>query len=95
MIGDEAARDVAGDANRRIPGRQRGVTAPTIATVRPKRRTNGRTRVRVDRRTARQAPDVDGQILINDGTALPGEFVQVELTETAGYDLVGAIRDAA
>jgi ribosomal protein S12 methylthiotransferase len=46
-------------------------------------------------RTARQAPDVDGQILINEGTARPGDFVLVELTETAGYDLVGAIRDAA
>jgi ribosomal protein S12 methylthiotransferase len=42
-------------------------------------------------RTCRQAPDVDGQILINDGTATPGEFVQVRLTETAGYDLVGGI----
>jgi ribosomal protein S12 methylthiotransferase len=44
---------------------------------------------------ATQAPDVDGQVLINDGTARPGEFVSVELTDTAGYDLVGRIRDAA
>ena len=32
----------------------------------------------------RQAPDVDGQILINDGTARPGEFVPVEIRETRG-----------
>ena len=38
-----------------------------------------------------QAPDVDGQVLINEGTARPGEFVTVELSETAGYDLVGGI----
>ena len=38
-----------------------------------------------------QAPDVDGQILINEGLAEPGEFVMVELSETAGYDLVGRI----
>ena len=42
-----------------------------------------------------QALDVDGQILINDGTADPGSFVQVEITETAGYDLVGTILDPA
>jgi len=46
-------------------------------------------------RMAGQAPEVDGQILINDGTARPGSFVQVELTETAGYDLVGRIVGAA
>ncbi|HYD47290.1 MAG TPA: 30S ribosomal protein S12 methylthiotransferase RimO [Terriglobales bacterium] len=38
-----------------------------------------------------QAIEVDSQVLINDGVARPGTFVQVELTEVAGYDLVGAI----
>ena len=46
-----------------------------------------------------QAPEVDGQVLINDTGAVddpedlarPGRFVRVELTETAGYDLVGGI----
>jgi len=42
-------------------------------------------------RMSSQAPEVDGQILINEGQAAPGEFVYVELTETAGYDLVGRI----
>ncbi|MBX7145013.1 MAG: 30S ribosomal protein S12 methylthiotransferase RimO [Oligoflexia bacterium] len=43
-----------------------------------------------------QAPDVDGQILINDAD-LPleqfrsGNMVEVEITELAGYDLVGKI----
>ena len=38
-----------------------------------------------------QAPDVDGQVLINEGVAAPGEFVRVELTERAGYDMVGRV----
>ena len=42
-------------------------------------------------RMASQAPEVDGQIIINDGVASPGSFVTVELTESAGYDLVGRI----
>jgi ribosomal protein S12 methylthiotransferase len=44
-------------------------------------------------RMSSQAPDVDGQVLINDGTAELGSFVQVALTEVAGYDLVGRIVD--
>jgi ribosomal protein S12 methylthiotransferase len=46
-------------------------------------------------RMSTQAPDVDGQVLINDGVASPGRIVAVELTDTAGYDLVGRIVDAA
>lgn len=42
-------------------------------------------------RLAGQAQDVDGQVLINDGFADPGSFVSVELTGTAGYDLVGRV----
>ncbi len=42
-----------------------------------------------------QAMDVDGQVLINDGVARPGVFVNVELTEVLGYDLVGRIVGAA
>lgn len=42
-------------------------------------------------RAAHQAPDVDGNVLINDGHAVPGSFVDVAITETAGYDLVGRV----
>ena len=45
-------------------------------------------------RTRGQALDVDGQVLINDGQAVAGSFVRVELTEVAGYDLVGRIVSA-
>jgi len=46
-------------------------------------------------RASTQAPDVDGQILLNDGHADPGTFARVLLTDTAGYDLVGRILGAA
>ena len=43
-------------------------------------------------RTAGQAPDVDGQVLINDGPSVPpGTFARVRLDETAGYDYVGCL----
>ncbi|MEW6056223.1 MAG: 30S ribosomal protein S12 methylthiotransferase RimO [Bdellovibrionota bacterium] len=38
-----------------------------------------------------QAPEIDGQVLINDGTARPGDLVRVKITETLPYDLVGEI----
>jgi len=46
-------------------------------------------------RTRGQALDVDGQVLVNDGSAPPGSFATVEFTDTAGYDLVGRIVDGA
>lgn len=42
-------------------------------------------------RSAGQAPDIDGQVFINDGLAYPGELVQVEVTEAHDYDVVGKI----
>lgn len=42
-------------------------------------------------RTAAQAPEVDGSVLINDGSAEPGSFVTCEVTEAHPYDLVGRI----
>lgn len=37
------------------------------------------------------APDIDGVVYINDGTAAAGEFVKVEITDAGMYDLVGHI----
>jgi ribosomal protein S12 methylthiotransferase len=42
-------------------------------------------------RTRGQALEVDGQVLVNDGVAPAGSFASVEITDTAGYDLVGRI----
>jgi ribosomal protein S12 methylthiotransferase len=38
-----------------------------------------------------QAPEVDGRVLIQEGIAKPGQFVQVEITEAHPYDLVGRV----
>ncbi|MBM9518396.1 30S ribosomal protein S12 methylthiotransferase RimO [Desulforhopalus vacuolatus] len=42
-------------------------------------------------RTRFQAPEVDGRVYINDGSATPGEIVQVRIEESHDYDLVGGI----
>jgi len=42
-------------------------------------------------RTARMAPDIDGQVLINEGEATVGEIIPVHITEAHTYDLVGGI----
>ena len=38
-----------------------------------------------------QAPDIDGVVLINDGTAKVGDMVKVHVTDSLEYDLVGEI----
>jgi len=42
-------------------------------------------------RTATMAPDVDGRVLINEGTGAVGEIMPVLITEAHEYDLVGGI----
>jgi ribosomal protein S12 methylthiotransferase len=42
-------------------------------------------------RLATQAPEIDGSVIINDGTASPGDFVTCEVTEAHPYDLVARI----
>lgn len=38
-----------------------------------------------------QAPEIDGNVYINDGMAYPGELVTIEVTEAHDYDLVGRV----
>jgi len=42
-------------------------------------------------RLASQAHEIDGGVLINDGSASPGDFVTCEITEAHPYDVVGRI----
>ena len=37
------------------------------------------------------APEIDGVVYINDGSAMAGDVVKVEITDAAMYDLVGHI----
>jgi len=45
----------------------------------------------LEARLQRQAPEIDGRLLINDGTASPGSLVEVEITEAHEYDVVGRL----
>lgn len=45
-------------------------------------------------RNSQQAPDIDGMTYINDGKANVGDLVQVEITHSHDYDLVGRIVSA-
>lgn len=42
-------------------------------------------------RLRRHAPEIDGRLLINDGTAMAGSLVEVEITGAHPYDLVGRL----
>jgi ribosomal protein S12 methylthiotransferase len=42
-------------------------------------------------RLATQAPEIDGQVIINDGAAPTGSFVSCEIVEAHPYDLVARI----
>jgi len=42
-------------------------------------------------RSARQAPDIDGQYLITSGVADVGEYVHLKITDSSEYDLIGEI----
>ncbi len=42
-------------------------------------------------RSARQAPDVDGQYLITAGQADIGQLVRLKITDSSEYDLIGEI----
>jgi len=42
-------------------------------------------------RSRYQAPEVDGCVYINEGVANPGDIVQVRITDTQVYDLIGGI----
>jgi len=46
-------------------------------------------------RSISQAPDVDGQVYITDGRAEVGDIVQLRITDSSEYDLIGAIVDEA
>jgi ribosomal protein S12 methylthiotransferase len=42
-------------------------------------------------RSSRQAPDIDGQVYITAGTANVGDIVNLRITDSSDYDLIGEI----
>lgn len=53
------------------------------------------TELLLEGRSKYQAPDVDGVVYINDGNASPGDFVDVLISETAVYDIIGGIIESS
>ncbi len=47
----------------------------------------------VQGRHAGQAPDIDGQVYLSGGEALPGQIRRVQITQASHYDLVGELVD--
>lgn len=45
-------------------------------------------------RSAGQAPDIDGQVYITSGQAEVGDIVQLKITDSSDYDLIGEIVEA-
>ena len=54
---------------------------------------SGETELLLQGRTRFQAPEVDGCVFINDGTAQAGDIVAVRISESMVYDLLGGIED--
>jgi ribosomal protein S12 methylthiotransferase len=45
----------------------------------------------IESRHEGQAPEIDGVVYLNEGTANAGDFVKAEITDASAYDLVGRI----
>jgi len=52
---------------------------------------HGETDLLLAGRTTFQAPEVDGEVLINEGAAPFGSIVTVEIEDALDYDLLGRI----
>lgn len=44
-------------------------------------------------RTQYDSPEVDPEVIINDNSLIPGEFVNVRITEAYPFELIGEIVD--
>jgi len=78
----EVQQEISMEHNRKFVGR----ILPALVTGRLEEM-----ELLLDARLARQAPEIDGRLLINDGIAPAGSLVDVEVTEAHPYDLVGKI----
>ena len=77
-----AQRRISASLNRRLVGS----TVPVLVEG-----PSSETDLLLSGRTRGQAPDIDGQVYINKGTATTGDIMPVLITESHDYDLVGEI----
>lgn len=80
----EAQADISLEIQKKYVGREEQVLVDGVSSE---------TDLLLEGRTRFQAPDVDGCVYINEGTASPGEIVTVRIDESQVYDLVGGIVD--
>jgi ribosomal protein S12 methylthiotransferase len=78
----ESQQEIALEHNLALVGR----TLPALVTG-----TLPEMELLLEGRLQRQAPEIDGHLLINDGTAPAGSLVEVEITDAHPYDVVGGI----
>jgi ribosomal protein S12 methylthiotransferase len=82
----EKVMEIQGENSRKLNEGLVGKTLPVLVEgLHPE------TELLLSGRTATMAPEVDGQVLINEGSAVVGEIVPVRITEAHTYDLVGGI----
>jgi ribosomal protein S12 methylthiotransferase len=75
-------QDIALSHNRRLVGTtQEALVAGPLAEM----------ELLLEGRLRRQAPEIDGRLLINDGSPSPGSLVEVEISDAHPYDLVGGV----
>jgi ribosomal protein S12 methylthiotransferase len=96
-LGDPVPKEVKAARLARLMERQQSISAERNAAL------VGRTlpalvtgplaemEILTEARLQRQAPEIDGRLLINDGSAPPGSLVTVEITESHPYDVVGRL----
>lgn len=65
------------------------VTRHRKVTNGPSRRSS--TRLLVQGRWFGQAPDIDGHVVLTDGSAEPGDLVRARVTDAADYDLAASL----
>lgn len=82
----EAQKPIALERRRRLVGREMTVLVEGLSEE---------SDLLLQGRHHGMAPDIDGHVLINDGTAPAGALVRVEITEAYANDLVGRIVGAA
>jgi ribosomal protein S12 methylthiotransferase len=78
----ELQKKISAERNRRFVGRIMDVLVDGRSQE---------TELLLSGRSRYQAPEIDGQVYITSGEAIPGEFFKVRITEAHEYDLVGEI----
>jgi ribosomal protein S12 methylthiotransferase len=96
-LGDQVPHEVALERQSRLMKLQQKISKKKLRALKGKtievlvEGTSEETDLLLQGRYYGQAPEIDGCVLINDGTANPGDYVKVKITQIGDYDVVGKI----